>query len=116
MRWLILFHRYLGIAIGILMAAWCLSGMVMMYVGYPELTRTDRLRALRPLKLRDCCASLQRSLPDDAQLLSFQLEMLGGQPVLRTRSALGGASLIDLRAGGRIEPVPVQQAQAVAAD
>jgi uncharacterized iron-regulated membrane protein len=64
MRWLILIHRYLGIAIGILMAAWCLSGIVMMYVGYPELTRMDRLRALHSLELRDCCASLDRTVPD----------------------------------------------------
>ena len=116
MRPLILIHRYLGIAIGILMAAWCLSGIVMMYVGYPELTRTDRLRALRPLELRDCCASLDRTLPDDARLLSFQLEMLAGQPVMRVRSATGAASLIDLRTGRRIEPVPAQQAQQVAVD
>jgi uncharacterized iron-regulated membrane protein len=116
MRWLVLIHRYLGIAIGILMAAWCLSGIVMMYVGYPEVTRTDRLRALRPLELRDCCASLERTLPDDAQLLSFQLEMLAGQPVLRVRPAAQAAGLIDLRAGRPIGPVPLQQAQAVAAD
>jgi hypothetical protein len=116
MRWLILIHRYLGIAIGILMAAWCLSGIVMMYVSYPELTRTDRLRALRPLELRDCCASLDRTLPDDAQLMSFQLEMLGGGPVLRLRPAAGAARLIELRTGERIEPVSVRAAQAVAAD
>jgi hypothetical protein len=116
MRWLILIHRYLGIAIGILMAAWCLSGIVMMYVGYPQLTRMDRLHALHSLELLDCCASLDRTLADDAQLLSFQLEMLAGRPVLRVRPAAGAASLIDLRTGRRIEAVPVQQAQAVAAD
>ena len=116
MRWLILIHRYLGIAIGILMTAWCVSGIVMMYVGYPELARTDRLLALRPLELRDCCTSLDDPLPDAAQFLSFQLEMLAGRPVLRVRSADGAAGLIDLRTGRRIESVPVPQAQAVAED
>lgn len=116
MRGLVLIHRYLGIAIGILMAAWCLSGVVMMYVGYPGLARSDRLRSLHPVDLRACCASLDRALPDDGQILSFQLEMLAGHPVLRLRRTDGPASVVDLREGREIGPVSPQQAEAVAAD
>jgi hypothetical protein len=112
MRWLALIHRYLGIAIGILMAAWCLSGIVMMYVSYPGLTR--RVHFLHPLDLRGCCGSLERSLPDDQPVRSFQLEMLAGRPVLRVRAA--PPSVIDLRSGSEIATVSPQQAQAVAAD
>ena len=32
-RLLLLVHRYLGIAIGVIVALWCLSGFVMMYEG-----------------------------------------------------------------------------------
>lgn len=116
MRCLTLIHRYLGIAIGILMAAWCLSGIVMMYVSYPGLARAARLRSLRPVDLRACCASLDRTLADDEQILSFQLEMLAGQPVLRLRRADGRASVLDLASGHEIGPVPVQQAETVTAD
>jgi hypothetical protein len=117
MRWLILTHRYLGIAIGILMAAWCLSGIVMMYVGYPALTRAEQLRALRPLDLHTCCASLDRSsLPDEEPIASFQLQMLAGRPVLRVRRSGGSSSVLDLSDGHSIEPVSSVQAQTVAAD
>ena len=37
-RWLFLVHRWLGIGICLLFAMWFVSGMVMMYVGYPKLT------------------------------------------------------------------------------
>ncbi len=115
MRWLILTHRYLGIAIGILMAAWCLSGIVMMYIGYPALTRAEQLRALRPLELHTCCASLDRSLADEEPIASFQVQMLAARPVLRVRRPGGSSSVLDLSDGHAIEPVSPEQAHTVAA-
>ena len=61
-RALILLHRYLGIVLGIVMSVWCLSGVVMMYVQYPELTPEDEVRGLEELQLSMCC-----SLPGDLQ-------------------------------------------------
>ena len=46
-RALVVLHRYLGVAVGFLMAVWFVSGIVMMYVGFPRLTESERLRALR---------------------------------------------------------------------
>src|SRR5579871_1404211 len=115
MRWLVLTHRYLGIALGILMLAWCLSGIVMMYVAYPRLTREERLHALRPLDLRGCCASLDAQLQDTDPVASFQLEMLAGRPILRMRQG-GAASLIDLRDGRVMGPIAPELAQQVASD
>ena len=43
--WLLLLNRYLGIALGALMVIWCLSGVVMMYVSYPALSRDARVWA-----------------------------------------------------------------------
>lgn len=48
-RWLFLLHRWLGIAVCLFFALWFVSGMVMMYVGYPKLTEAERLRHLPPL-------------------------------------------------------------------
>ena len=45
-RAIVFVHRYVGIAIGLLMAVWCLSGVVMMYVPYPRLTEEKRVAAL----------------------------------------------------------------------
>jgi len=45
-RWLFLVHRWLGIALGGFFAMWFVSGVVMMYVGYPKLTDRERLAQL----------------------------------------------------------------------
>ena len=48
-RTLVISHRYLGIAVGILMLLWFASGIVMMYVGFPRFTEQDRMSALAPI-------------------------------------------------------------------
>ena len=52
-RWLFLIHRWLGIAVALFFACWFFSGMVMMYVGYPKLSETERLSHLPPLSAHD---------------------------------------------------------------
>ena len=42
-------HRWLGIAMCLFLVMWCLSGVVMMYVGFPELTRDEYYAGLEPL-------------------------------------------------------------------
>jgi len=103
-RWLFLVHRYLGIALGLLMLMWCLSGIVMMYVPYPSLPEAERVKALAPIDWNGCCA-----LVDAPQTLSsFRIEMLGDDPVLRTDDAT-----IDLAFGAKL-PHSVAAAEAVA--
>jgi len=52
MRTLILTHRYVGIATCLLFVMWFGSGVVMMYVGFPQLTAAERFDGLAPLDLR----------------------------------------------------------------
>ncbi|QEI07684.1 PepSY domain-containing protein [Pigmentiphaga aceris] len=59
-RWLFLIHRWLGIALGVFFAMWFVSGVVMMYVGYPKLTERERLAQL-PV-LRDVALSPRQAL------------------------------------------------------
>lgn len=61
-RWLYLLHRWLGIALAVVMAAWFLSGMVMLYVGYPKLTPAERLQGLPALPAQGCCVPLAQAL------------------------------------------------------
>ena len=80
-RLLFLIHRYLGIALGVVISLWCLSGFVMMYEQYPELDDTERLAGLEPLNLTGCCR-----LPTDfsnIEIDRFRLEMMAGSPALR---------------------------------
>lgn len=62
-RWLFLAHRWAGIVLCLFMALWFVSGVVMMYVGYPKLTALERLAQLPPLALPGaCCVSAQQAL------------------------------------------------------
>jgi len=112
-RWLFLIHRYLGIAIGLLMVMWCLSGIVMMYERYPSMSETRRLAALQPLELGGCCAA---GGAVDARLAVrlMQIEMLAGHPVMRIAQGDRPARLIDLTDGTPIERIPPDTALSVA--
>lgn len=64
-RWLFLVHRWLGIALCVVMALWFVSGIVMLYVGYPKLTPAERVAGLPPLTEvagPNCCVPLSQAL------------------------------------------------------
>lgn len=61
-RWLYLVHRWLGIPLCVVMALWFLSGIVMLYVGYPKLTTEERHAGLVPLAAEGCCVPLADAL------------------------------------------------------
>lgn len=82
LRIVLVIHRYLAVAVGLLMALWCLSGFVMMYQSFPSFTTAERLATLAPLDLSSCCQTA--FLPEDtAPAADFRIEMLNGRPVLR---------------------------------
>ena len=85
MRALFFIHRYLGIAVGLLMVMWCLSGIIMMYVPYPQLTEESRLGHLAPIDWRPCCTIRGHAAPSEGTIEKVQLEMLG--TALRRRTA-----------------------------
>ncbi len=95
------------------MAMWCLSGMVMMYVGYPALQERHRLDALAPIDWNDCCKQSPAAIGDAERVSQLQIEMLAGQPTLavRTREHF---RLLDLRTGIVMRQVPLGQAADVA--
>jgi hypothetical protein len=75
-----LVHRWLGIALALLMALWTLSGFVMLYVSYPATTAAERAAGLERLDLSACCAD--PGVPAGA-VEGATVEMLLGRPVLR---------------------------------
>jgi uncharacterized iron-regulated membrane protein len=112
-RWLVLAHRYLGIALGLLMVMWCLSGIVMMYVRYPNLGEATRLAALPPIDWHRCC-TIGEALLADRPVERLQIEMLAGHPVMRVTQTGAPPRLIDLTDGQPIEQVTAGQARSVA--
>ncbi|HEX3951332.1 MAG TPA: hypothetical protein VHW95_15865 [Steroidobacteraceae bacterium] len=108
-RLILLLHRYLGIGVGALMVMWCLSGVVMMYVSYPALAESERVRHLQPLDWNGCCKLPAALLSNLEPAGGSTIEMLAGRPVL----FLGGshdAYPIDLSTGARIESISAEQA------
>ena len=119
MRLLIILHRYLGAAAGLLMVLWCLSGFVMMYQSYPRLDPAERIRGLEPLRLTAEQAAVA-AVADDATLYGFRVEMTAGRPVLqvqrgpRRREAIDLASAAPLQALSAGEALRAAEAFAVA--
>ncbi|USX18765.1 PepSY domain-containing protein [Oxalobacteraceae bacterium OTU3REALA1] len=82
-RYIYLLHRWTGIVMCVLMALWFVSGVVMLFVGYPKLTPWERLAALPPLSQAGCCIAPEQALakstaPADVQRLT--LTSIAGQP------------------------------------
>jgi hypothetical protein len=113
-RLLFLCHRYLGIAVGVLMVTWCISGVVMMYVSYPALDESSRLTHLAPIDWNGCCTLGDRALSEVAAVRDFGIEMRNGRPVLYLHSAHAPVRVIDLISGASMGSVSPQQATEVA--
>jgi hypothetical protein len=113
---LVVFHRYLGIAVGILMLVWFASGIVMMYVGFPRLTEQERLSALAPIPWQACCRVADGLIPDDQQFYRVQIENLLGVPVLRLRRPPRPDGVVDLAEGVGVRRFEMADARAIALD
>jgi len=115
-KWLIVGHRWLGVGTCLLFALWFATGLVMMYVGFPEYTREDRLSRLEPLDWQQVRISPERVLhglalgefPRD-----FHLEMMLGEPVYRISAAGWPLQTVSASTGRMIENVDAQTARAV---
>lgn len=107
-------HRYLAIGVGLLMTLWCLSGFVMMYQGYPQLTEAERIKGLAPLQLANCCNVAELPFADDVQAPDVRIEMLLGAPVLRIAAPRSPARTFDLRTGLATPELDAAQALEVA--
>ena len=117
-RNLLLLHRYLGIALGLVVAAWCLSGVVMMYMPYPEFGGSDELRSLDPIDLDGCCTTAPGSgAPDPLasieQIDHFVLEMSAGRLVARLTTDRGPRHL-DLTEGEAFTSISAERAEQIA--
>jgi len=115
-RTLVIFHRYLGMPVGILMLLWFASGIVMMYVGFPRLTEQERMSALAPIAWQACCQVADGLIPDDQQFYRVQIENLVGVPVLRLRRPPRPDAVIDLAQGVGVRRFDIADARAIALD
>lgn len=105
MRVLLILHRYLGVVVGLVMTLWCLSGFMMMYQGYPDLTQAERLRGLPPLG-SGAWAMDRLPVAPATRIEGFRIETVGERPVLRLRAMNEAPADYDLLTGERLAVTP----------
>lgn len=101
-RYLYLWHRWLGIGLCLLMALWFISGLVMLYVGYPKLTPREHLERLPVLAAEECCVSLADALAASGRHeapTAIRLSSLAGQPHYLLAYAQGPGVAVQARSG-----------------
>lgn len=96
---LVLIHRYLGIAVGLIVALWCLSGFVMMYVQYPSMNEREYLAGLPPIHSAKCCSADREVLDQLDDVDEIVVEILAGQAVLRARFGFDISVIVNLTSG-----------------
>lgn len=114
-RWTYLTHRWLGIGGCLLMLLWFVSGMVMLFVGYPKLTPAERLAALPALvdargwQELSVLPEVVRQEPERVVLTTLR-----GEPAYMVRSGanVGAWSVLT---GHALPPVSAQLAEVSAA-
>lgn len=106
-------HRWTGIAGCVLMALWFISGMVMLFVGYPKLTPWERLAGKPALPLHHYVGveTVLSQVPTASEIV---LSSSGGAPFYRVRDSGGQVSAFDAQAGKRIADADAGMALAAA--
>jgi hypothetical protein len=114
-RWVILVHRYLGIALCVVFLSWFLSGIAMIYArGMPDLPRATRLGrmpllnpALMKVSALDAAVRASRLRPDEIKLLTIM-----GRPAFQFGPSMPVTIFADT--GQRLERLTVNEAIAIA--
>jgi len=116
-RWLYWTHRWAGIVTCLLFAMWFVSGLVMIYVGFPALTDAER-RALLPVidgqQLRFSPTEALAAAGQGTWPRSLKLEMLRDEPVYRITGWDDARLTISARDGRRIEGIDAATAIVIA--
>ncbi len=110
-RLLFLTHRWAGIVLCVFMALWFVSGVVMMYVGYPKLNLQERMQGLPALDQTTCCVPLGAALVGasvEEVPQAVRLTSIGGQPHYVVRLAKGREFAIDARSGKPLAAVDAE--------
>lgn len=83
LRWLMNCHRWAGLLGALFCLLWFLSGMVMLFVPFPQLTEEKRLQWLPSIQWDHCCLEvdvLWRQIPSDVTVAQVRLIMTIGGP------------------------------------
>ena len=117
-RWLYLLHRWAGITLCLFFAMWFISGVVMMYVGYPKLTPAERLGHLAPLDPAGVTVTPAQALAaaglEDGAALSLSASRAGQAVYLAGGGRRAAPKAVDA-ASGALLPVADERVAAATA-
>lgn len=107
LRQLYLWHRWLGIILCLFMAAWFISGVVMLFVGYPKLTPAEHLERLPELNLssENCCINVAEALERTGKTnmpSNIKLSSIAGKPYYLFSYRSGPVIAIDAATGEKL--------------
>lgn len=92
-RFLYLLHRWTGVGFAILFLLWFASGIIMMYVEFPELTPPERYAHLPDLNLAAVAVTPDEALanlpPEAANVTALELATVLGRPAYLVTTAFG---------------------------
>ena len=116
LHWLIVLHRWLGISACLLFAMWFLSGLVMMYVPFPSLEKSERLALQTRIDWNRVAVTpdeVLRELTLDEFPKQLRLQMTAGEPVYQVQPASGPRVAVSAVDGRHIQDVTAAQARAI---
>ncbi len=106
-------HRWLGIAICLFMAAWFVSGVVMLYIGYPKLSERERWQASPGLSSHalgvNLAAVLDTAKPGQNPQ-SIRLVTVAGQPRFILTYPAHTWVAVDAKSGRLVLPTTSEEA------
>ena len=116
---LYLSHRWLGITMCLFLTMWCASGMVMMYVSFPQLTKDEYYAGLEPLavdRIHTTPEKLLQQMPAQTTVEQLLLTSSASRPVYLLKMA--GASWLGMYAdtGEMIRSLSANEAVDVAVE
>ena len=116
-RWLHLGHRWLGIATCLLFATWFVSGLVMLYVGFPALSEAERragLPALDAAQVRLSPGEALAAAGESRFPRDLRLAMRDREPVYRITGWDGARRTLSAADGRALAPLDPEGAERIA--
>src|SRR5262245_28149515 len=107
-------HRYLGVAVGILMLMWFASGIVMIYVPFPAISQKQHFRALPSIDWSTCCDFAAQPYGDNDPIRTAQIETIAGEPILKVQLEGGVGRIGSLAPGAPVIDVDEPKLRAIA--
>lgn len=121
-RLLYAIHRWGGVALCVVLLMWFVTGIIMMYVGFPKLTQAERLSHLGDLTTVNCCAPLGDAMGHQHKMVDGHMQMpdsvqalvVAGRPIFRFAGHMS-VSRADARTGEPLPDVDATEALRIAA-